>query len=37
MTDLLLFVIVLGVLLVAVAVNLAAVLGWLRGRWRRTH
>jgi hypothetical protein len=34
MTDALLFVIVLGALVLALAVDLAALLGWLRRRWR---
>jgi hypothetical protein len=34
MTDALLMLLVLGVLVVALAVDLAALLGWLRRRWR---
>ena len=34
MNDALLFVIVLGVLAIALAVDVAALLGWLRRRWR---
>jgi hypothetical protein len=34
MTDALLMVIVGGVLLLALAVDLAALVGWLRSRWR---
>lgn len=34
MIEMLLLIIVLGVLLLALAVNVAAVLGWLRKRWR---
>jgi hypothetical protein len=34
MTDALLLVIVVGVLLLALAVDLAALLGWLARRWR---
>jgi hypothetical protein len=34
MIDALLMVLVLGVLLVAVVVDLAVLLGWLRRRWR---
>jgi hypothetical protein len=34
MTDVLLLVLVTGAVLLALGVDLAAVLGWLRGRWR---
>jgi hypothetical protein len=34
MTDLLLMVIVLGAIVLAIAVDLAALVGWVRGRWR---
>jgi hypothetical protein len=34
MTDLLLLVLVIGVLVLALGVDLAALVGWLRGRWR---
>ena len=34
MMDALLFVIVLGALVLALAVDVAALLGWLRRRWR---
>jgi hypothetical protein len=34
MTDLLLMVIVVGVIVVAATVNIAALAGFIRGRWR---
>ena len=34
MTDLLLMVIVLGAIVLAIAVDLAALVGWLKRRWR---
>jgi len=34
MTDALLLLLVLGVLAIALAVDVAALLGWLRRRWR---
>jgi len=34
MTDALLVVLVVGVMLLALAVDLAGLLGWLRRRWR---
>ena len=34
MTDLLLMVIVLGAVVLALGVDLAALVGWLRRRWR---
>jgi len=39
MTDLLLMVVVLGVMVLALGVDLAALLGWLRRRWppRASH
>jgi len=37
MLNALLLLIVLGVLLLALGVDFATLLGWLRGRWRKTH
>jgi len=34
MTDLLLMVLVVGVLALALGVDVGAVVGWIRGRWR---
>jgi hypothetical protein len=34
MTDALLFVLVLGVVMLALGVDLGALIGWLRRRWR---
>jgi hypothetical protein len=34
MTDALMFTLIIGVLLLALGVDLAALVGWLRGRWR---
>jgi hypothetical protein len=34
MTDALLTLVVVGVVAVALAVDLAALVGWVRGRWR---
>jgi hypothetical protein len=36
MSDVL-FVIVVGVVALALLVDFAVLLGWLHGRWRRTH
>ena len=34
MMDALLFVLIVGALVLALGVDLAALVGWLRGRWR---
>jgi hypothetical protein len=34
MTDVLLFICVVGVVALALGLDVAAVVGWLRGRWR---